>query len=296
MTTTLAAIARDAGVTARVHARAIDRDSETGVHPDEPVVLASVFKVPILVALLRRAEAGEIDLGERVRVGPEHRTPGPTGLSVMSDEVELSLRDLALSMITVSDNTATDLILARVGIDAVNRTLNELGLVQTRLVTDCRGILDGLAQELGAPSAEELSEHLGAMDGSTAEGILAAAALDPSRTNASTPRETARLLQLVWRNEAGPVPACEEARRILALQVWPHRLRSGFPDEVQVSGKTGTLPYQRNEAGVVQYPDGDRYAVAVFLRATTPDLTAPDADRTIGTLARAAVESLRERR
>lgn len=296
MTTALAAIARDAGVTAHVHARAIDGDGETGLHPDEPVVLASVFKVPILVELLRLSEAGEVDLGERVRVGPEDHTPGPTGLSVMSDEIELSLRDLALSMITVSDNTATDLILDRVGIEAVNETLNELGLVRTRLVTDCRGILDGLAQELGAASAEELSEHLGGMDESAAGRILAAAALDPSRTNATTPRETTRLLQLVWRDEAGPVPACKETRRILALQVWPHRLRSGFPDDVRVGGKTGTLPYQRNEAGVVEYPAGDRYAVAVFLRTETPDLTAPDADRAIGTLARTTVETLRERR
>ncbi|MYZ41175.1 serine hydrolase, partial [Streptomyces sp. SID4917] len=76
-----------------------------------------------------------------------------------------------------------------------------------------------------------------------------------------------RLLGLVWRDEAAPAAACADVRRWLEFQVWPHRLRSGFPDGVKVSGKTGTLPSVRNEIGVVEYPDGGRYAVAVFTRA-----------------------------
>jgi beta-lactamase class A len=82
-------------------------------------------------------------------------------------------------------------------------------------------------------------------------------------------------------------------RKIMGEQIWPHRLASGFPSRVRVSGKTGTLWGIRNEAGVVEYPDGGRYAVAVFLR--THDLgerNAP-ADAAIGRAARAAVDRLR---
>lgn len=294
MTAELQAAARDADVAAWVHARDIDGDAETGLAADAPVVLASVFKLPVLVAVLRAAATGEVDLAERVLVRPQDHVPGPTGLSVMSDDVELSLRDLVLSMMTVSDNTATDIVLARIGIDRVNGTLQELGLERTRLVTNCLGILDGLAREMGAGSASTLAQDLqGVLPEELARRTLRSSALDPSRTNAGTPREITRLLQLIWKDEAGTPPMCEEARRILGLQVWPHRLRSGFGDEVRVSGKTGTLPYVRNEAGVVELPDGGRYAVAVFLRTPASDFTAPEADRAIGRLAHLAIDGLR---
>jgi beta-lactamase class A len=78
------------------------------------------------------------------------------------------------------------------------------------------------------------------------------------------------------------------------LQVWPHRLASGFPfDDVRVAGKTGTLPTVRNEIGVVEYPDGGRYAVAVCTRSASTAFTLPAADAVIGTAARLAVEHLR---
>lgn len=59
-------------------------------------------------------------------------------------------------------------------------------------------------------------------------------------------------------------------------------------DDVVVSGKTRTLPTIRNEVGVVEYPDGGRYAVAVFTRSLLPIAVLPQADAVIGTAARLA--------
>lgn len=117
--------------------------------------------------------------------------------------------------------------------------------------------------------------------------------LDPQRTTRSTPAEVTKLLRLIWRDEAGPPEACAEVRRIMALQVWPHRLTAGFPDNVTVAGKTGSLPGIRNEAGVVVYPDGRRYAVGVFTRAEVYAGRTPRVDAAIGAAACAAVEMLR---
>jgi beta-lactamase class A len=122
--------------------------------------------------------------------------------------------------------------------------------------------------------------------------------VDPRRaTTRTTPRDITRLLQLIWADEAAPPAACAEARRILNLQVWPHRLASGFADldDVITGGKTGTLPGIRNEVGVVEYPDGGKYAVACFTRST--NLTKKDAaaDAVIGRAARLAVDELRSR-
>ncbi len=102
------------------------------------------------------------------------------------------------------------------------------------------------------------------------------------------------LLGMIWRNEAATPESCAEIRRSMGLQVWPHRLASGFPyDDVAVSGKTGTLPTTRNEVGVVEYPDGGRYAIAVFTRSIGTAQNQPRADAAIGSAARIAVEHLR---
>ena len=116
------------------------------------------------------------------------------------------------------------------------------------------------------------------------------------RTRSPTLPAITTLLKLIWNDEAAPPRACAEARRILGLEVWPHRLASGFADndEVRTSGKTGTLlPTIRNEVGVVKYPDGGRYAVAVFSRISSLAFKNPSADAVIGQATRHAVDFLR---
>jgi beta-lactamase class A len=83
-------------------------------------------------------------------------------------------------------------------------------------------------------------------------------------------------------------------RRMLRLQLFRHRLASGFPsDDVVVAGKTGTLLTLRNEIGVVEMPDERRYAIAVFTKSHRSPLNDPAADAVIGTAARLAVDQLR---
>lgn len=277
----------DAGVTGWLHAVDIDSGAQVEAGADQPVCTASVHKVCVLVTLHELAAAGEIDLTEQVECPPAGRTPGPTGLAAMLDPVRLSLRDAALLMMSVSDNTAADLLLRRVGLDAVNRTTARLGLTRTRAVYGFAEMLGTMREDAGPTGARALTDpHV----------ITRLRALDPARTNRSTPRDMTRLLSALWRDEACPSEYGAAMRRVMGLQVWPHRLASGFPfDDVHVAGKTGTLPTLRNEVGVVEYPDGGRYAVAVFTRTANPAATLPAADAVIGTAARIAVDALRAR-
>ncbi|WP_328601054.1 serine hydrolase [Actinomadura physcomitrii] len=280
---------RDAGVTGFLHAADIDTGREVAVAADAPVVLASVFKVPLLVAFHRLAAQGRLDPTEQVTLAAGDRTSGPTGVSALLDDVRMSLRDLACLMITVSDNAAADALLERVGLEAVNAAAEGLGLRATVVTGGGRQLFDDLLADAGASGFPEVWARLD-------EPGLAARlrALDPSRTSRSTPRDMTRLLAAIWRDEAAPPDGCAAMRRLFGLQVWPHRLSSGFPyDDVLVSGKTGTLLTVRNEVGVVEYPDGGRYAVAVFTRSLLPIAVLPQADAVIGTAARLAVEALR---
>ncbi|SDT48514.1 serine hydrolase [Jiangella sp. DSM 45060] len=259
-----------AGVTGFLHAADVGSGAEVGVEPDAPVVTASVFKIPVLVELCRQFATGERAPADRLRVPAGGRTLGPTGLSVMLDDADLSLRDVAYLMMSVSDNHATDALMALLGREKINAGMAALGLTGTVLEEDCAGLFRIIE-----------SDGLDAV-------------LDARTTNRSTPRETTTLLRRVWTADGLPEAACDEIRRILALQVWPHRLTSGFPDDdVRVSGKTGTLSHVRNEVGVVEYPDGGTYAVAVFLRLPGPEFRNPAADAVIGTAARIAVDHLR---
>lgn len=286
------------GASARVHAIDLDSGEQVGLEADVPVSLASVFKLPVLLELARQAAAGERALTDRIEVAADGRAPGPTGLSVMLDAAAVSLRDLMTLMMSISDNAATDVCVEFAGLDRINATLRELGLVHTSIVADCRTLLDDLARELGFDDVEAFD----AFDVRTAPAerveqvttaMRSADAINGIETNRSTARETTRLLELVWGDRAGPAEACAEVRRILGLQVFRDRFGAGFPDGVAIASKTGTLPFLRNEAGVVTYPDGGRYAVAVFARATSPESRQPDQDRVVGTLARIAVDHLR---
>lgn len=274
-----AAAAADADVFA--HALDIDSGAEIGLDSDAPVVTASVFKVPVLTEYVRQVEAGVLDPVSRVTIPGGSGTVGPTGLSVFLDDADWSLRDVAMSMMTVSDNAATDIITARVGVDHVNATMRELGLPGTFLTGDCANIFASMRQDLGVATDDEVDPELSVRP----EIVAGLAACTPERTNRSTPRESARLLQLLWTDRAAGPAACAEARRIMGLQVWSHRLSAGFPrDDVKISGKTGTIGIVRNEIGVIEFPGGRRYAVAVFTRDHHYGYRRPNVDRLIGTV------------
>jgi beta-lactamase class A len=279
-----------AGVTGWLHATDIDGPGrEVGVDADAPVVLGSVVKVPLVVAFFRAADAGRLDPTTLVTVPAHARGEGATGIAAMLDPVTMSLRDLAYLALTVSDNVAADALAEHVGLDEVHDTLATLGLEHTRVTLLSRDI------------ATRTSEDLGTSDRVLVGAMLADPAvvrrlrvLDPATSNSSTPRDCTRLVRAIWRDEAASATSCAAIRRLLGLQVWPHRLAAAFPtDAVRVAaGKSGTLPTVRNEIGALEFADGRRFAVAVFTRSASPASTLPESDASITEATRLAVEAL----
>ena len=275
----------------RLHVRDIDGGAEVGEAEDELVVAASTFKVAVALAFFDLAAAGSLDPAERITLPTGARTDGPTGVSILQDDVSLTLRDAAALMLTISDNAATDAVLARIGVDAVHDRLRELGLVDTYLHGGCMQLMDTIANDLGFTGWETLVRTEGEI--STGE-LLASRTFDAARTTRTTAREMTGLLAAIWRDEAGDPRACAEVRRLMGLQVTRDRLAAGFPAEVRVAAKSGSwFRVVRNEIGVAEYEDGRRYALAVFTRTAEPQARRPDVDRAIGEAARAAVDSLR---
>jgi beta-lactamase class A len=102
---------------------------EVGRDADRPMPTASVFKLPLLVEVFRQVEEGTLDLDDRVEFRAEDVVMGSGILRDFRPGLQPSLFDLAMMMTIVSDNSATNMLLDRVGgYERVNATMRDLGL------------------------------------------------------------------------------------------------------------------------------------------------------------------------
>ena len=278
-------------------------EDSTGEHrvtlsADEPVVAASVIKVLVAVEVERHFADGSINPRERIQLAATPRTPGPVGFSLYDDDVEVSARDLVVSMLTISDNVATDALLDLVGIDACNRTASELGLVDTVITSPLHQMIDSIAQaagfetwaELVAGGAPRSVQESAALD----RAVNASAAMTPSTATRTTARDMCRLLRAIWSDRAAPSDGCRRIRGLMDLQLTRDRLTAAFPPPAQVAAKSGGLAgLVRNEVGTINFPDGRRYFAAVFTRRNSGAATPAEINTAIGQAAARAVEHLK---
>lgn len=285
----IAAVFADAGATGWLHAVAVDGIEDVNVDGDRPVALASVYKLPLLVAMMRMVDGGRLDPAERVTLGPGDRTAGPSGISALLDDVTMSWRDLAAMMMSVSDNAAADAILARVGIDEVGDALRALGLTQSRILGGTADAYRLLHVDTGTTN---LAAALDALADADRPPDLRA--YDPLHSSSATAREMTTLLAGIWTDVAATPDSCATIRRLMGLQVRNTRIASGFAFAgVSVAGKTGTMGALRHDVGVVRFDDERPYAVAVFTQSARANPVQPRVDAAIGQAARLAVDHLR---
>src|SRR5690606_42141674 len=104
---------RDAGATGFLHVRELGSTGrEVAVRADEPVVLASTFKIPVAVAFERAVSAGIVDPAEPMPVTARHRRRG-VGLAGLHDAGTISRRARAHLVRTMSETRATDVLYDR---------------------------------------------------------------------------------------------------------------------------------------------------------------------------------------
>lgn len=296
LTRRLRGVFDDVGVLGWLHAAPVTEagsteapTAEVALDADERVAISSLYKVPLLVAFCRMVDAGELDPTRRVTVPAQLRSPGSTGLSLMRDAITISWRDLVVQMITVSDNAAADVILRKVGLERVTRTLRHLQLDAT---TVTRGSAEELAGLVSETSTSTVAEALAAL--ADLDRAAEPSGYDPLRASAATARDMTRLLRAVWNGRAASSEQTTFAQTVLSQRAGPYRLQAGFPhDGIALADKSATLGALRHDIGVVTFPDGQAYAVAVLTRAARPDRVLPAVDAAIGRAGRLAIDALR---
>jgi beta-lactamase class A len=111
----------------------LDTGERLSLRGDEKFPTASLIKVAVLVTLYDLIEKGLMSADDRLTMARIDRVPGSGTLQFMHEGLELTVRDAAWLMSTISDNTATNLILDKVGIRRVWAKMDSLGLRQTRI-------------------------------------------------------------------------------------------------------------------------------------------------------------------
>lgn len=196
-------------------------DLETGrrfaFHGDTIFAQASSIKIPIMIRVFQAWRAGELDMDEAVTMDPKEYVGGSGELQegLKKGPVKTTVREIVKEMIRSSDNTATNWCIRKVGMAQVNRTLDELSLVNTRL----RRIM------------------------------LDSAAASRDEENISTPNEMATLVEMIYRQRV--VDSSAALDMINLMKLVKAGFRRGVPEGVEVASKPGELTGVHCETGVI---------------------------------------------
>ncbi|MDX6770110.1 MAG: serine hydrolase [Elusimicrobiota bacterium] len=211
-------------------------------HPDDLFPSASLIKVPVLVAAFYKIREGKLSLDEKMVVSRRNRVGGSGSLKWRNDGSKLTVREVLTLMIAESDNTATKMILDRLGMGYVQQQFPRMGLLYTGIYEEGMSIKGGRVMH----------------------------------ENYTTAREMTMLLEKIYKGEA-----VDKESSALMLQILKHpkpkasRLAKGLPANWEIAHKTGLLRQACHDAAIFLTPDG-AYAMTVLTGQNRSYATAKD--------------------
>jgi beta-lactamase class A len=129
----IAAIAQAHHGRVAVYAENLKTGQTASFQPDMPVQTASTIKMGILLDAAEQIRAGHATLGEKLVLNHENQVEGSGVLSQLDTPLALTLKDTLTLMVILSDNTATNMAIDRLGLEHIDATLRAAGLKQTVL-------------------------------------------------------------------------------------------------------------------------------------------------------------------
>lgn len=219
---------------------------------DEVFSSASLIKVPILIAVLDHVERHERSLDEVIQIQSENRVD----FSVITEQQlnESTLYELLVWMIITSDNTATNVLIDYLGMDALNTYFRKIGLTHTTLQ---RKMMDFVRLESGFD-------------------------------NVTTARDMAHLFTRIYRQDLLSVPFSTLAIDILSRQRVHESLTRYLVEDIHIAHKTGGLDSVDHDVGIVFNHVND-YIIGVFVTEVTNN---DEARQFIGRLSKAVYEQV----
>ena len=209
-----------------------------GIRPDEQFFTASIIKIPVMVAVYRKVDEGELSFSQMIEIKEEDWAAGAGWLQWERAGTKQTVGDLLLLMMTQSDNVATNALVRTVGgPDHINEVARSLGAENTLLY-------------------QKLSSERAAV---------------PTLDNRSTPRDMVAMLQKIADGEAASEKSCGYMIDLMNLNELDWWLDAGLPPDVYAANKAGWLYQVYNDVGIVKA--GDRpYVVAILSKYGTEDV------------------------
>jgi beta-lactamase class A len=207
------------------------RSGRTWMHnPDDLFPAASLIKVPILIATFYKLRDGGLSLDEKLTITRLNRRGGSGSLKWRPDGTKLTLRDALTHMINESDNTATSMVLERIGIGYVQQQFPRMGLLYTGIYEEGMSIKGGRV----------------------------------AHENYTTAREMEMLFEKIYRGEAVDKASSDLMMEILKKpKAVASRLQKGMPAGWEIAHKTGLLRQACHDSAIFFTPNGD-YAITVL--------------------------------
>jgi len=289
-------IAATSGGTVGVTAIHIESGKRVSLNGAERFPMASVYKLPIALQVLRRVERGELKLSDTVKLSEHDFRPGvsPVIKEVKGKSLTVTITRLLDLMLGMSDNTASDILMRQAGgPEAITARLRELGIKGVDVNrSEAQMALDFWGVRQPPPESEwtlALFDKLKA-EVKPAEREAAAAAAVSEMRDTSTPDAMAELLIKFHRGETLGTEGTERVLRIMkASPTGPARLKGLLPKGTVVAHKTGTIGSMTNDVGIIKLPgDGGHIAIAVFVKGSTKSVE--ERERVIAEIARAAYD------
>lgn len=231
------------GITPGVMILDLDSRNYVSINADRKVSSASLIKLPILVAFFQAVDSGQISLKDPLTLKPELLAKEAGEMQFKPIGTKFTALETATEMIRISDNTATNLLIDRLGgAAALNSKFQSWGLVQTQitaLLPDLQG------------------------------------------TNTTTPKELVTLLQRVTQGELVSMGSRDRIFEILRSTETNDLLPQGIGSGATIAHKTGTLSALIGDVGLVDSPNGKRYLIMALAERPAGDERAEDLIRQI---------------
>lgn len=243
----------------------LESGAAININADASFPMASVLKIPVLCEAFHQMAAGAFTLDDRWELTYPLKNIGSGILTYLQEGLQPTVRDLLTLMIIISDNTATDMLMRRLGVAQIDAYMKTLGVGNIHMAFDIRGIFDDMfGHEMADPNryfgdwTKKREAPSPKRDGHAYRG--------GSDNNAATPRDMTRLCAMIYRGEVVSRTACDGMLHILLQQTLNQRLPRFLPYGVPFAHKTGTLSGIRNDAGVLYASETDHIAITVFSR------------------------------
>jgi len=278
----------------------VESGKELAIDADKIFPLGSVFKIPVMMEVFRQANDRILSMDEKLLLENRSLCIGSGILQYLSPGTEFTIRDLVALMIIATDNTASEMLWKRIGIQRVNMLIRELGLARTSiylpwregfLLTMGKGPFKDLSVQEAARTWKGLSDHdrMKALDEIDAE--FSNLSIDEFRSeyenlygmkeekkfrtqreydqvfdNIGTPREIGILLEKVLRGEVVSKEASKNMLNLMLRSMSGSSLPQYLSDDVRVAARSGITAGSVNNAGIIYVNSNSHIVLCIFCK------------------------------